>query len=119
MDQKTYRPVVGEDKDYHIKEPSGGLYKKLKMLMLKSVAIGVTEKVVIAKEFKLIKDIADKEEVKTFQDKIKQEEISIDEFYEQAFPLIFIESKEIKFDDINLNQMNKAISDFFSSASGS
>lgn len=121
MEQKNYRPVVGEDKNYHIKEPSGGLYRNLKLLMLQGVITGVTERVAIAKEFKLVKDFTNKDELKAFQEKINKEEIGIEQFYEEAFKILFIESdkKEIKFDDLNLNQMNQAISDFFMKASGS
>ena len=119
-EQKKYRPVIGEDKDYHIKEPSGGIYKELKMLMLHSAVSGVPEKLAIAKEFKLIKDFTDKEELKKFEEKLKQEEINIEQFMESVFKSIFIEKNDVvKFDSLNLNQVSKAISDFFTLASGS
>ena len=119
-EQKKYRPVIGEDKDYHIVEPSGGVYKALKLLMLESVGTGISEKISIAKEFKLIKDLKDKEELEKFQKGLNEKEFGIPVFFERVFDVLFIEkNKEVKFDNLNLNQVNKAMNDFFMLASGS
>lgn len=120
MDQKSYRPVIGDDNDYHIKEPSGGVYKSLKMIMLKSASTGMDDKLAVVKEFKLIKDLTDKEERKKFLDEINKEELGLEAFYEKIFSVLFIGAKnDVKFENLNLNQVNKAINDFFTSASGS
>lgn len=120
MDQKKYRPVAAEDKDYFIKEPTGGLYKKLKELSLRSSVIPYTSKLNIAKEFRLVKNFDDKEELKKFRENLVNEELNIEEYYESVFKILFMGAgDDVKFDGLNLNQMNQAISDFFTSASGS
>lgn len=112
--------MVGEDKEYHLKEPSGGLYKKLKELSLKSSVIPYASKLNIAKEFRLVKNFDDKEELKKFREGIIKDETDIEEYYQSVFEILFIESNgNVKFEDLNLNQMNLAISDFFTVASGS
>ena len=118
MELKKYKPVINDNKEYTLQEASGGLYEELKMLMLKSAVTGTQEKFAIIKEFKLTKDF-DKDELKKFQESLSKEEISVKEFYEKVMSVIFTEKiNGVTFDKINLNQMSRAVSDFFLSASG-
>ncbi len=89
-EQKSYRPISEHDVEYHIKEPTGGTYKKLKMLFLKNITSGVAEKISIAKEFKLFKDFRDKKETEKFVLSIEKEALSSEEFYEKLIQILFV-----------------------------
>ena len=118
-EQITYRPIAGLDEEFHIKEPTGGTYKSIKMLMLKSVTTAVAQKLAIAKEFKLIKDFADKDETKKYMKEIDKDELSTEGFYEQLLPTLFMEdTKNAKYDVINLREVNRATNDFFTLVTG-
>ena len=119
-EQKSYRPISEHDVEYHIKEPTGGTYKKLKMLFLKNITSGVAEKISIAKEFKLFKDFRDKKETEKFVLSIEKEALSSEEFYEKLIQILFVEEmdKKFKYDMINLQEVNRATNDFLELATG-
>ncbi len=118
-EQITYRPIAGLDEEFHIKEGTGGTYKSIKMLLLKSVTTAIAQKLAIAKEFKLIKDFSDKEETKEYMKQIDKDELSTEGFYEQLLPTLFMEdTKNTKYDIINLREVNRATNDFFTLVTG-
>jgi len=99
---KEFKPVSNLDKTFHMKEPTGGAYKKIKMLILKSATEPYKSKSSICNEFKLDPETSISNEYGT----------------EQLYPLLaealFIEKDSFDYDTLNLAEVNRAYNDFFS-----
>jgi len=103
MDNNEYTPLADSDEKFHIKETTGGTYKKIKMLIFKSSTSSFADKYQIATEFRL--DTEDK--------KIFEPEYGIEEFYEKVCSEIFLEKGTFKFKNILMREVSRAIDDFF------
>jgi len=99
-----YTPSANTEEKFHIKETTGGTYKNIKMIMLKSSSTGLNEKLEIANEFNI--DAKKKDAFKS--------EYGVEEFYEKICKEIFLEKADFKFKDILIHEVNRAVADFFS-----
>lgn len=113
MENKTFRPFVNVDKDFHVVETSGKAYKQIKLLTMNSPSLKKLEKLAIAKEFKLCENTIEAYE-QYYKKELEPNELSSEQYYEQLCAVLFIEKQEkISFDDINLGEMNRAVESFF------
>lgn len=102
MEEKAYI-VDKSDEELFLVPPTGGNYKKVKLILLKCANVPIQKKKEICKEFKLdeSKEISDKYDIQ------KQ--------YEELASALFITDKKFKFDDLYLNAVNEAYKNFFTS----
>lgn len=106
MQSKTYRPIESEDKDFHLVPCTLSTYKKLQYLKLQNSSSSTEMKQSIVAEFLISEDELNKMSL-----------ISVESFYKELVKVLFVE--EVKGLEINISEVNKAMTDFFTSLSGS
>lgn len=92
---------IAKDEEYHLAETTGAVYEAIRMLELKCSFIEIASKLNIIQEFKL-----ERESIK--------DEIGIKEYYEGLSKILFLEECKENFKDLNLAEINRAKTDFFS-----
>ena len=113
--ENKFFPLAG-GKEYGIKEPTGSVYKKVKMLLFQSSSTTIPVKKNIANEFKMAKEGVDEQE---FWKEVLAKEIPVNEFYEKITAELFLGiDAEIKFDDIRIDEVNRATNYFFELVNG-
>lgn len=100
-----YRPIENEDKDYTITPVTLGAYKKIKILQLKNSSTPKQHKMNIIEEFLITQDEINNMEI-----------INIEKFYQEIVKVLFLEKP--KGLEINIQEVNRAITDFFGKVSG-
>uniref|UniRef100_A0A6M3XPK7 Uncharacterized protein n=1 Tax=viral metagenome TaxID=1070528 RepID=A0A6M3XPK7_9ZZZZ len=105
-----YRPIESEDKEFHLSPVTWGTYERLKVAQLQCSAIDNQTKFSIAAEFNLnVKEL----------EEIQKTKIGTKELYKIYADNIFIETPEkFEFDDMNIQEINRAAKDFFLKAAG-
>ena len=105
----NYKIIETEDeKEFHLVGITFGVYEALKMAQLKCSAFDVADKLKICKEFNL-----EPEEAKA------KPEFGTRELYAKYVDLLFLEPVEnLKIEDIDISEVNRAARDFFSMAIG-
>ncbi len=102
----TYRPISNVDKTFLLVEITGGAYKRLKFILLKSATEPLVNKQKILVEFKL-------DEAECTND------LGIEELYVELTKALFIGAgSDVSFEHINLPEVNRAYKDFFSLLEG-
>jgi cbb3-type cytochrome oxidase subunit 1 len=106
---QDYHPITSSvDTVLHLKEPSLGTYKALKMISLRYVVTSLITKKKIMAEFCLPDDFL-------------IEELGVEEYYHELLKALFMEGKMFKDVDpmdINIMEVNRAYRDFFEMLNG-
>lgn len=142
MTQEKYTPIVSKpEEELTLRPKSGANYKNIKMITLKSSTTNINQKLAIINEFNLDhnRDIfqqmaeinAEKtpperklELVKGLQisradQSLLASEYGVEEYMERLAEALFLQKIEAKFDDLNLDEVTRALSDFFTGSGSS
>lgn len=117
-ENKTQFYISGKDKPYNIKEAYGGVYKGLRMLTLKYSGADKLSKAAVVKEFKLASGL-DADSIVEYLNDGQKDEVDIKEYYESICKILFIEEPTLKFDEINMSEVGRAINVFFTNLNAS
>jgi hypothetical protein len=118
-DQKNNQQyyVTEKKEPLHIKECFGGVYKELRLLTLKFSNTDKLDKASIIKEFKLC--VLDVDSILAYMSSIQKDEIDIEEYYQSICKILFLEQPEIKFEEINMREVRRAVNYFFANLNAS
>ncbi len=105
MTGKKYRIFENVDEEYSLKPITFGLYEKIKLSQLRCTIFDQESKDAIMKEFNV-------------QEPAEEEKIGIKEMYEIYVKELFFDVPEFEINDVRIDEVNKAIRDFFTRAAG-
>lgn len=109
--------ITEKKEPLHIKECFGGVYKELRLLTLKFSGTDKLVKATIIKEFKLC-DL-DADSIIEFMNAGQKDEIDIQEYYRSICKILFLEQPDLKFEEINMSEVRRAVNYFFSNLNAS
>ncbi len=103
---KKYRILESNDEEFSLKPATFGTYKRIKLAQYRCSAFDEASKIAIKKEFAL----ADPEE---------DEKITLEELFEIYVKELFFDAPgDFKIEDVRLDEVNRAIQDFFQTVAG-
>ena len=103
---KKYRILETNDEEFTLKPATFGIYKRIKLAQFRCKAFDETTKEMIRKEFSLNEPEED-------------EKITLEEMFRIYVEELFFDApSDFKIEDVRLDEVNRAIQDFFRTVAG-